>query len=67
MKYEKYNFDDNLLEYKLYTISKNAIEAIKNIIFQNENIFEVNSRLNNGSVMEQDMNFGLQLKKETEK
>lgn len=50
LKYEKYDFDDNLLEYKLYTISKNAIEAIKNIIFQNENIFEVNSRLNNGSV-----------------
>lgn len=50
LKYEKYDFDHKLLEYKLYTISKNTIEAIKNIIFQNENIFEVNSRLNNGSV-----------------
>jgi hypothetical protein len=50
LDYKKYDFHDNPLEHKIYTISKNAIEEIKNIIWQNEIVFEVNSSLNNGSL-----------------
>ncbi len=50
LKYKKCDFHDNPLESKFYTISKNTIEEIKNIICQNESIFEVNSSLNNGSL-----------------
>lgn len=50
LKYEKNDFDENPIEYKLYTISQKSIEKIKNIIYQNENIFDVNSNLDNGSL-----------------
>jgi len=51
VKYRKFSFDDKeTLEYKLYSISRKNIENIKNVIKDNSEIFDVNTRLNNGSL-----------------
>lgn len=51
LNYRKFSFDDKeTLEYKVYSISIERIEEIKNIIKNNSAIFSVNTILNNGSL-----------------
>ena len=50
VEYELEDSEENTLELHFYEISKESVSKISDIINKNEEIFEVNSYLNNGSL-----------------
>ena len=50
LSYTKVNFNDEILEYKLYSLPLRCIDEIKEVIKKNQEIFDINSSLNNGSL-----------------
>ena len=50
LSYTKENFNNEILEYKLYSLPLRCIDEIKEVIKKNQEIFDINSSLNNGSL-----------------
>lgn len=50
LEFTSETFDGDFIESKMYKISKDSVDKIKNIINDNKEIFDVNSSLNNGSL-----------------
>lgn len=50
IEYKKSDFNDNTLEFEFYQLSKDGVEKIKSSIENNCEIFDINSKLNNGSL-----------------
>ncbi len=50
IEHRKTDFNDNTLELNFYQLSKSGVEKIKKSIKDNYEIFNINSRLNNGSL-----------------
>lgn len=50
LEYKKEDFAGNTIEFNYYNISEESIEKIKNIVEKNNEVFAVNSILDNGSI-----------------
>ena len=50
IEYRKANFNNKTLEYTIYELSQATVAKIKETIEKNNKIFEVNSKLNNGTL-----------------